>query len=337
MTPAPAGLGSSGRSGPPVYWRREPTRSPRGSSDRSPRRPRVPVGGCGGSRRGDARQRPASSPPGGPPEPGRQLPGLVPRRLARRTGRVDRAVPLPRAHDVQGDADVRARGPFEAGRDGGRPGQRLHEPRRHRVPRDRRSRAARPRARARGRPDAASSPRPPRGRRRAEGRDGGAPDTHGGRPGRSPRRALQHRRLRGPPLSAADDRARPGHRAPDGERPSGLVRGLLPAQQRDRRRRRGLPGGRAPREDPDPVRRYSPGPRPAACRRGGARAARRAASLAAERGAAPRRLRGLSGAQSPIGGRLPSRGPVDGPVGRADVAALSAARVRGAARPRGRR
>ena len=46
---------------------------------------------------------------------------------------------------------------------------------------------------------------------------------------------------------------------------------------------------------------------------------------------------GLSGAEPPIGGRLPARGPVDGPLGRADVAALPAARVRGAARPRGRR
>ena len=45
----------------------------------------------------------------------------------------------------------------------------------------------------------------------------------------------------------------------------------------------------------------------------------------------------LSGAEPPIGGRLPSRGPVDRPLRRADVAALPAARVRGAACPRGRR
>ena len=44
------------------------------------------VGGAQEVRRGDARQRPARAPPGGPPEPGRQLPGLVPGRARGTSG-----------------------------------------------------------------------------------------------------------------------------------------------------------------------------------------------------------------------------------------------------------
>ena len=226
-----------------VYWPGEGTLPPRGPPRRrAPRRPRGLARRRPGSRRGDARQRPPRPPPGGPPEPGGQLPDLVPGGLARRAGRADRAVALPRAHDVQGHADLRAAGLLEADRDRRRPGQRLHEPRCHRVSRDRRRRAARPRAGARGRPDAPSAPRSPRGRRRAQGGARGAADAHGGRSGRGPGRALQHHRVRGPPVSLADDRARPGRRAADRAGPAILVRHLLPAQQRDRRRGRGLPG-----------------------------------------------------------------------------------------------
>ena len=63
-----------------------------------------------------------------------------------------------------------------------------------------------------------------------------------------------------------------------------------------------------------------PGRRHTAARRGGgARAARRAAGLAAEGVPALRRLHRLSGAESPVAGRLPPRGPVDRPVGRPGV------------------
>ena len=189
--------------------------SPREPRRRAAHRARVLAGRRPGGRRGDSRQRPPRPPPGGPPEPGGQLPDLVPGRLARRAGRADRAVPLSRAHDVQGDAELRAAGLLEADRGRRRPGQRLHEPRRHRLSRDRRRRAARPRAGARSRPDAAPAPGSPGDRRGAEGGAGRAADAHGGRSGRSPDRAVQHCRVRRPPVSPADDRPRPGHRAPD--------------------------------------------------------------------------------------------------------------------------
>ena len=244
-----------------VYWRRESAWASCRCSRRAPAGAPVPVGQRAGGRGRDARQRPARAPPGGPPEPGRELPGLVPGGLPRRASRRDRAVPLPRAHDVQGDADLRAARLLEAHRGGRRPGQCLHQPGRHRVSRDAGRRSARPRARARGRPDAASPPRPRGDRLRAEGHHGGAPDAHRGRSGRRARRALQHDRVRRAPLPAADDRLRAGHPAPDRERPPRLVRHLLPAEQRDRRRGRRLPGGRASREDPDPLRRHPARPR----------------------------------------------------------------------------
>ena len=139
------------------------------------------------------------------------------------------------------------------------------------------------------------------------------------------------------PYRLADDRARPGHRAPDGERPP--EPGTTPTTGPTTRS--SPPSGTSGR--PSSSRRSGRGSAPSRAAptrralRGGARAARRAAGLAAEGGAAARRLRGLSGAEPPIGGRLPARGPVGGPLGRADVAALPAARVRGAARPGGRR
>src|SRR5262249_14240831 len=99
-----------------VYWPSEPTRAPRGSPRRAPRRPGVPVRDPRGSPRDRPRQRPPRPPPGGPPEPGRQLPDLVQGRLARRASGSDGPVPLPRAHDVQGDADPRPPGLLEADR-----------------------------------------------------------------------------------------------------------------------------------------------------------------------------------------------------------------------------
>ena len=75
--------------------------------------------------------------------------------------------------------------------------------------------------------------------------------------------------------------------------------------------------------------RHSAGPRSSPGLRGGARAARRAAGVAPEGGAATGRVRWLPDAEPPLGGRLRPRGAVGGPVGRADLTALPATRLRG--------
>ena len=220
---------------------------------------------------------------------------------------------------------------LEADRDRRRPGQRLHEPRRHRVSRDRRRRAARPRAGARGRPDAPPAPRS----REVDAERKVVLEERRTRTEDDPVGALAElfntiafvaHPYRLPTIGLAQDVERL-----TAQRPAILVRHLLPAQQRDRRRGRGLPGGRAPGKIRTRFGAIPGGATTAARRGGGAGAARRAAGLAAEGGpAAP---------SSSSGYPVPNhRSPDAYPLevlsavlsGGRDVAALPAARVRGA-------
>ena len=180
------------------------------------------------------RQRTARAPPRGPSQSGGRLPGVVPGGLAQRGARPHRPGPLPRAHDVQGHAGLRAAPVLAPGRAERRPGQRLHQPGRDRVLRRHRGGPPRPGDRPRGRPHAPSPPRAGRRRLRAPGRPRGAPDAHGRRSRRLPLGAGHRAGLHGASVQPAGDRLGRGRGADHARGHAGLLPDVLRAQQRPR-------------------------------------------------------------------------------------------------------
>ena len=258
--------------------------------------------------RGHARQRATRAGAGRPAQPDRRGAGLLPGGLAQRAARGDRAGPLPRAHDVQGHAHLRPRADRAPHRGKRRPGQRLHHQGRDQLLHEHRGGQARSGAPHRGGPDAAPAAGRRRDRLRAAGRDGRAPDALGGRPGRARLRGDELARVQGASLSLAHHRVDVGYRPHQPGRAAGVLRHLLPAQQRDFGDRGRRATGRRAGDGAPSLRGSPPRARAAAGDRDRAARDRRApAGRAARAGPAPARQHRLARAEPHLARRPRAR------------------------------